>query len=89
MSVDVLMAALDDSPQATKQSTLATRDGATIGQIGTTFGIPLIFPRAKLVERAKPRLPCREPRQHDLCRTNSAQVEVSIVGGGMAGVTTA
>jgi hypothetical protein len=43
MSVDVLMAAPDDSRQATKQSTLATRDGTTIGQIGTTFGIPWIF----------------------------------------------
>jgi hypothetical protein len=42
-SIDVPMAALDDSPRAAKQFTLANRDGTTIGQIGATFGIPLIF----------------------------------------------
>jgi hypothetical protein len=88
MSVDVLMAVLDDSPWATKQSTLANRDGATIGQIGTTFGIPLIFHPLNS-SKSKPRLPRREPRHHDLRRTHPAQVEVAIVGGGMAGVTAA
>jgi hypothetical protein len=88
MSVDVLMAVLDDSPWATKQSTLANRDGATIGQIGTTFGIPLIFHPLNSSKEQASIAPPRTP-PHDLRRTHPAQVEVAIVGGGMAGVTAA